>query len=225
MPLRILLADDHIVVREGFRKLLESHGFVIVGEASHGEEASRLCERLQPDVAVLDFGMPHMNGIVAAAEIRRVSPATLIVILSMHSEDHYILEALHAGIRGYVLKSSAANDLLRAIREIVAGNVYLSPRISGAVVKAFLSGTKSPAEKLTTRERQILQLLAEGRTNKEVAADVGISPKTVESHRAKIMKKLGIHDTAGLVRYAIRRGLIEPLLFLFQVSEFVELLM
>lgn len=209
MPLRILLADDHSVVREGLQSLLESRGFVVAGVASNGQEAAYVCEKLQPDVAVLDFSMPVMNGVAATPEIRRVSPKTRVIILSVHSKDEYILAALRAGAKGYVVKTSAADELVAAIREVSIGNVYLSPGISQAVVGAYLSRTELPADPLSSRERQVLQLIAEGKTNKEVAAQLGISPKTVESHRARIMVKIGIHNTADLVRYAIRRGLTQ----------------
>jgi DNA-binding NarL/FixJ family response regulator len=212
---RVLLADDHAVLREGLKALLENRGFLVVGEACDGQQAARLAEHVLPDLAILDFGMPLMNGVATAVEIQRVSPATRIIILSVHDEGPYVLDALRAGIRGYVLKSCAADELVAAIREVAAGNIYLTPRISGAVVNGFLSRTEPEPERLTPRERQVLQLVAEGHTSKEVGAQLGVSQKTAESHRTNIMEKLGIHHTPGLVRYAIRRGLIEAVLLLF----------
>jgi DNA-binding NarL/FixJ family response regulator len=209
MPLKILLAEDHEVVREGLRALLEVRGFAVVGTASDGAEAVSLCGQLQPDVAVLDFSMPSMNGALAAVEIRRVSPKTATVVLSAHREEPYVLEALRAGVRGYVLKTSAAGDLVAAIQEVSRGHAYLSPQVSGALVKAFLSKSELPNDPLSPRERQVLQLVAEGKTSKVVASQLGISLKTAESHRARIMEKLEIHETAGLVRYALRHGLTE----------------
>jgi len=209
-PLRIVLAEDHAVVREGLKSLLEGRGFAVVGTASDGVDAVRLCGQLQPDVAVLDFSMPSMNGAAAAGEIQRTSPGTMTVVLSAHREDAFVLEALRAGAKGYVLKSSAANELVTAIEEASRGQVYLSPQVSGALVSALLSKADAPGDPLSPRERQVLQLVAEGMSSKDVATQLGISPKTAESHRARIMEKLDIHDVAGLVRYALRRGLIEP---------------
>ena len=210
MPLRILLADDHPVVRQGFRALLEREGFEVVGEASDGREAARLAQALRPDLAVLDIAMPMLNGVDAAREVLKASPQTKPILLTVHTEDQYILEALEAGIRGYVVKTQAMEDLVQAIREVARGALYLSPRIAGTVVQAYLAKTELPPDPLTPREREVLQLIAEGQTSKEIAEILGVSAKTAESHRAHIMEKLGIHDTAGLVRYAIRRGLIQP---------------
>jgi len=210
MPLQILLADDHLIVREGLKAVLEREGFDVIGEASDGHEAVQLAQTHRPDVAVLDLSMPLLNGLQAAREILHVSPRTRTVLLTMYTEDHYVLEAIRAGIRGYVVKRQAAMDLVQAIREVANGAVYLSPSISAAVVQAYLHKTEMPADPLTSRERQVLQLVAEGKTTKEVARLLGISTKTAESHRTRMMKKLDIHETASLVRYAIRRGLIQP---------------
>ena len=180
----------------------------MVGEASDGHEAVRLARRLDPTVAVLDISMPLLNGIDAAREIHRRAPKTQVVLLTMFEEDAFALEALRAGVRGYVLKAQAAADLVRAIREVMRGAIYLSPGISEAVVNA-LAKTEPPVDPLTDRERQVLQLVAEGNTTKKIASVLGLSAKTVESHRTRIMQKLDIHETAGLVRYAIRRGLIK----------------
>jgi two-component system, NarL family, response regulator NreC len=210
VPTRILLADDHVIVRQGFRALLEREGLEVVAEAADGHEAVRLAVDLRPDVAVLDFAMPLLNGLDAAREIRRRSPGTRLILLTVHTEDHYVLEALQAGVHGYVVKTQAAADLVQAIREIRGNAMYLSPTISRAVVEASFDKANPPGDMLSSRERQVLQLVAEGKTTKEIAAVLGISIKTADSHRARIMRKLDIHDTAGLVRFAIRRGLIHP---------------
>lgn len=209
MPVSVMLADDHQIFRQGLRALLERERFDVVGEAGDGHEAVQLAERLKPDVVVLDFVMPLLNGLDASTQIQRVSPHTRSILLTMYTEDQYVLEALRAGLRGYVIKTQAAADLVRAIREVLQNGVYLSPGISRTLVDAYLSGTAMPADPLTPRERQVLQLVAEGKTTKEVAMVLGLSVKTAETHRTKIMRKLEIHETAGLVRYAIRRGLVQ----------------
>jgi DNA-binding NarL/FixJ family response regulator len=209
MAVRIVLADDHTVVRQGLRALLEREGFEVVGEAPDGREAIRLIERLHPDVAVLDLAMPLLNGIDAAREIVKSNPRTRPILLTMHTENNYVLASLRAGVTGYVLKTRAAEELVQAIRDVCKGEFYLSSGISRAVVQAYLSGSDVPVSPLTDRERQVLQLVAEGKTSKEVATILGISVKTAESHRTNMMEKLDIHDTAGLVRYAIQSGLIQ----------------
>lgn len=210
MPLRILLAEDHLMVRQGLRALLEREAFEVAGEAADGHQAVRLAQDLRPDVAILDLAMPLLNGLDAAREILKVSPSTKIILLTVHTEDQYVLEALRARVKGYVLKTQVAEDLLQAIREVLRGSTYLSPGISQAVVEAFLAKTDLPSDPLTLRERQVLQLIAERKSTKEIAGLLGVSTKTVESHRARMMEKLDIHEVAGLVRYAIRRGLVEP---------------
>jgi DNA-binding NarL/FixJ family response regulator len=209
MPVKILLADDHAVVRQGLRAILEREGFEAVGEASDGREAIRLCEKYRPDVAVLDVTMPLLNGIDAAREIRKTNPATKLVLLTMHTEEHLVLESLRAGVKGYVLKTKAADELVQAIRAVCKGEMYLTQSLSRTLVQAFLAKETLPDTSLSDRERQVLQLVAEGRTSKEIASILNISVKTTESHRSNIMDKLNIHDTAGLVRYAIRNGIIE----------------
>ena len=209
MAIRVLLADDHQMVRQGLKILLESEGFVVVGEASDGHEAARLAQDLSPDVAVLDLAMPLMNGISAAKVIRQSGSHTRIIILTIHSEVQYVLEALRAGIRGYVLKRCAAEELVHAIREVLRGSTFLSSDISDVVVDAYLNRMEFPSEALSARELQVLQLVAEGNTTKEIACLLNISAKTAESHRARIMEKLEVHETASLVRYAVRRGLVE----------------
>ena len=210
MPVRVLLADDHQIVRQGLRALLEREGFDVVGEGADGREAVRLAQHSHPDVAILDLAMPSLNGVDAAKAILQVSPRTRTILLTMHTEDQYVLPALHAGIKGYVLKTKAAEDLVQAIHDVSQGKTYLSPGVSGAVVSAYLAKTDLPSDPLSSREREVLQLIAEGRTTKEVAALLGVSVSTAESHRSRIMEKLDIHETASLVRYAIRKGLIEP---------------
>ncbi len=210
MPTRLLLADDHSLVRQGLKALLERQGFQVASEASDGQEAVRLAAKVQPEVAILDISMPVLNGLDAARELLKSSPKTKVVLLTQHDEDHYVTEALRAGAKGYVLKSQAADDLVHAIKEVCSGAVYLSPSISRAVVDAYLSRTYVSTDPLSARERQVLQLVGEGKSTKDVAAQLGISVKTAESHRARLMRKLDIHETASLVRYAIRRGLIQP---------------
>ena len=210
MRIRVLLVDDHLMMRQGLRSLLERHGFDIVGEASDGREAVRLARQLQPDIAVVDLVMPLLNGIDAAREIAKASRKTKTILLTMHIEDRYVIEALKAGVKGYILKTQAAPDLVVAISEVFKGSTYLSPAASGAVVDAYLENRHSPEPTLTSRQRQVLQLVAEGKTTKEVASLLGVSVKTAESHRASLMDRLSIHETAGLVRYAIRIGLIQP---------------
>jgi two-component system, NarL family, response regulator NreC len=210
MAINVLVADDHQLVRQGLKALLEREGFRVVGEASNGQEALKLAETLHPEVAVLDLAMPILNGIDAAKEIQRISGKTKTIILSMHTESRYILESLRGGANGFVMKTHAADDLVRAIRETARGGTYLSPEVSEAVVQAYQNKTEVPPDPLSPRERQVLQLIAEGKTTKEVATALGISVKTAETYRTRIMEKLDIHETASLVRYAVRRGVVQP---------------
>ncbi len=210
MAIRVLLADDHSIVRQGLKTLLDKEGFDVVGEASDGQQAIKLVKEHMPDVAVLDLSMPLLNGLDAAREILKSSPRTKPMLLTMHTEDHYVLEALRVGVRGYVMKNHSREDLVRAIVQVARGEVYLSPGISEVVVQAYLNKTDYSSDPLSGRERQVLQLVAEGNTTKKVASLLGLSVKTAESHRTRIMEKLDIHETAGLVRYAIRRGIIQP---------------
>jgi DNA-binding NarL/FixJ family response regulator len=209
VPTRILLADDHEIVRQGLKALLERAGFSVVAEAADGQEAVRVSRAQCPDVAVLDFGMPLLNGLGAARQILRACPRAKAVLLTVHTEDHYVLEALQAGVKGYVVKTQAGVDLVRAIYEVRRGMIYLSPSISEAVVEAFLAKS-APPDPLTAREQEVLQLVAEGKSTKEIAKLLRIGYKTADSHRARIMKKIKVHDTPSLVRYALRRGLIQP---------------
>jgi two-component system response regulator NreC len=210
MPLRVLLADDHQIVRDGLKALLAREEIAVVGEAGDGQEAVRLASALSPDVVVMDLTMPVLNGLDAAREILRVAPRTGVVLLTMHAEDHQIITALRAGVRGYVIKTQAADELVRAIRDVAGGGVHLGSGASTVLVEAYLSNANPPSDPLTPRDHQVLQLVAEGRTTKEIATQLGITAKTAETYRANIMTKLDIHDTAGLVRYAIRRGMIQP---------------
>ncbi|PYM08234.1 MAG: DNA-binding response regulator [Candidatus Rokuibacteriota bacterium] len=210
MRTRILLADDHPIVREGLRALLEREGFDVQAEAADGREAVRLARDLSPHVALLDLVMPLLNGLDAAREIRRASPRTKRILLTMYTEDSYVIEAIRAGINGYVLKTQAVADLAQATREVCQGRVYLSPGISRAVIEAYIDRTEHPPDPLSRREREVLQLVAEGKTSKEIAHLLGVTTKTAEVHRVRIMKKLGIQGTAALVRYAIRRGVVRP---------------
>jgi two-component system, NarL family, response regulator NreC len=210
MTIRVVLADDHVLVRQSLKSLLEREGFHVVGEASDGQEAIRRVESLHPDIAVMDLSMPTLNGVDAARELSRSSPKTKSILLTQHNEDQYVSEALGAGVKGYVLKSQAAGDLVQAIRQISLGEAYLSPGVSGAVMEAFRSKSERPRDPLTARERQVLQLIAEGKSTKDIASLLGISTKTAESHRTRLMQKLDIHETASLVRYAVRRGIVQP---------------
>lgn len=209
MSLRVLVAEDHQLVSDGIVALLRAAGHEIVGRASDGQTAVRLAETLHPDIAVLDASMPLLNGIDASRAIQRVRPDTKAIIVTVHDEDEYVLNAFRAGVRGYVLKKQAAADLLQAIKEVQAGSVYVSPGMSRALVDAVRTNTEMRTDLLTGREREVLQLVAEGKTSKEIASVLDVSVKTAETHRANIMNKLDIHETAGLVRYAIRHGMVE----------------
>ena len=214
--IRVVLADDHTVVRQGLRVLLMAEGDIdIVGEAENGRQAIQLVKRLLPDVAVMDIAMPVLNGLEATRQITRAVPATKVLILSSYSDDEYVQQLTEAGAAGYLVKQTAANDLLKAIREAHKGNAFFSPaiakRLRDQCRQAFVSGQpiKKRADYLTTREAEVLQLIAEGRANKQIAAELCISIKTVEKHRQQVMNKLNIHDVAGLTRHAIAKGIIE----------------
>jgi len=209
MSLRVLIAEDHQLVSDGLVALLKAAGHEVVGRASDGQTAVRLAETLHPDVAILDASMPLLNGIDASRAIQRIRPDTKAIIVTVHDEDEYVLNAFRAGVRGYVLKKQAASDLLQAIKEVHAGSVYVSPGMSRALVDAVRTNTEMRSDLLTGREREVLQLVAEGKTSKEIASVLDVSVKTAETHRANIMNKLDIHETAGLVRYAIRHGMVE----------------
>jgi len=209
---RILLADDHAVLRDGVQLILQSHpGFDVVGTAENGVDAVVLAEQLQPDVAVLDIGMPRLNGLEATRRIRETCPATQVIILSMHDGDEYLREALRAGAAGYVLKRAAARELVGAIDVVRRGESYLDPALTRTLISDYVRKSErddAPDDSLTEREIEVLSLVAEGLTNRQIASKLSISIKTVQSHRANLMDKLDLHDRTELVRYAIRRGLI-----------------
>jgi len=210
MPLRILLADDHQMFTQSLRSVLEREKFEVVGEATDGHEAVKLAEKHRPDIAVLDLGMPGLNGLSAAREIEKVSPDTKTIILTSHPDEQYVVDALRAGATGYVLKTRASADLVAAIREVSRGSLYLSEGVSRDALRSHLANEEKSAGVLSGREREVLQLIAEGKSTKEIAALLSLSVKTIETHRTRLMAKLGIHETAGLVRYAIRKGFIQP---------------
>ena len=210
MAPRILIADDHPMFMQGLRGILERERFDVVAEAADGRKAVQLAEKHAPDVAILDLAMPLLNGLDAAREIGKVSPGTRTILLTCHSEEQYVLDALRAGVTGYILKTKATADLVQAIREVSRGTLYISPGVSQEAVRAYLSDDQLRSDPLSPREREVLQLIAEGKTMKEVGAILGVSVKTAETHRMRIMGKLEIRETAGLVRYAIRHGMIQP---------------
>ena len=212
MPI-ILLADDHNIVRQGLRALLQSEPhFRLVGEAADGIEAVRLAERLKPDVLITDIMMPGLNGLEVARQVSRSLPNTRIIILSMYTNDAYVIEAFKNGALGYVLKDSEASDLIQAVKEVISGNRYLSPPLSERALELYMQKLESaptePYELLTTREREVLQLVAEGKTSAEIANRLFISPRTAEGHRANLMRKLGLQTNADLIRFALKRGIL-----------------
>ena len=210
----MLLADDHGIVRRGLRSLLETEsGLTVVGEAADGLEALRLCEEHQPDILIVDIGMPKLNGIDVAARVQKLDRPPRTVILSMHSDESYIIRALAAGARAYLLKDATDEDLLPAIRAVASGKPFFSPAVTAVLVEDYLRqlqarGLTDSYHLLTDREKQVLQLLAEGRSNKEVATLLELSLSTVETHRGNLMQKLNLHNTAEIVLYAVRKGII-----------------
>ena len=213
-PVRILLADDHTVVRKGLRLLLESvPEFHVIADAASGRDAISLAEQHRPDVVVMDVAMPILNGIEAARQITAKQPATAIVFLSMHGDESYVLRALKAGARAYLLKDSAEYDLIQAVKAVSEGKAFFSPAISKMLVEDYMRqmqerGVEDSFELLTTREREVLQLLAEGKNNKDVAALLNLSLYTVETHRTHILQKLNLHSVPELILYAVRKGII-----------------
>lgn len=213
-PIRILLADDHTVMRRGLRALLERQsGFLVVAEAADGREAVDAASDVGPDVAVIDIGMPNLNGIEAARRITEKRPETAVVILSMHADESYVLRALKSGARGYLLKDSPEEDLINAIRAVHKGKAFFSPEISRMLADDYMRqmrqrGVEDSYELLTPREREILQMLGEGNSNKEVATKLNLSLHTVETHRGNVLEKLNLHSTAEMILYAVRKGIV-----------------
>jgi DNA-binding NarL/FixJ family response regulator len=213
-PIRILLADDHGILREGLRMLLERQSeFAVVGDASDGREAVEMAEACDPDVVIMDLAMPGLNGIEATRRITARRPRTAVVILSMHSDESYILRSLKAGARGYLLKDSLKADLIEAVRAAAQGKSFFSPKVSQVLKEDYVNELEAKDaedtwELLTDREREILQLVAEGKTNKEIAAVLNISPYTIDTHRGHILQKLNLHSAPELILYAVRKGII-----------------
>jgi two-component system, NarL family, response regulator NreC len=214
--IRILIADDHGIVRTGLKLLLERvEGMQVVGEAADGREAIRLAKELQPGVVLMDIRMPLLNGLEAAAQIVKDNDRTAVIILSMYTDESYIVRALDAGARGYLLKDNADEDIERAIRSVSIGRPFFSPSIAQALLEDYVRlmrerRIQDSYDLLTEREREVLQLLAEGKSNKEAATILDLSPYTIESHRKNLMQKIGLHNTAEIVLYAVRKGIISP---------------
>jgi two-component system, NarL family, response regulator NreC len=212
-PLRVLLADDHSIVRRGLRSLLDVDGFSVVAEAADGLEAVRLCEEYRPDLLILDIGMPKLSGIEVAARVQKLDRPPGVVFLSVHSDESYIMRALAAGARAYLLKSATDEELIPAVRAVAAGRPFFSAAVTTVLVEDYVRrlhqrGLTDSYHLLTDREKEVLQLLAEGRTNKEVATLLDLGLSTVETHRGNLMQKLNLHNTAEIVLYAVRKGLI-----------------
>ena len=208
--IRILLADDHAVVRAGFKMILGAQPDMdIAGEAANGREAVELAAQLHPDIVVMDVAMPELNGIEATRRLLAADPHIRVIALSMHKDSVYVREILRAGARGYLLKDSGADDLVSAVRAVAAGESYLSPAVSNAVLDDYRKHVTNPIDLLTSREREVLQMLAEGKTNKEIATLLNLSVYTVDAHRGRIMEKLNLHSINDLVRFALRNGLID----------------
>ncbi len=210
--IRVLLADDHAIVRDGLRALLQSQpGIEVIGTVANGREAVREAKNLQPDVVLMDIAMPDLNGIEATLQIQDASPSTQIVILSMHSTTEHIFRALQAGARGYLVKDSAGAELVEAVRSVHAGRRFLSHKIASTVIEDYISERHrtSPLDRLSRRERQILQLIAEGKTSAEVGTMLFLSPKTIDTYRSRMMQKLGVGDLASLVKFAIQHGVTQ----------------
>ena len=211
-----MLAEDHILVRQGFRRILEDDpGIAVVGEARTGLEAIEQCKELKPDVVVMDLSMPELGGLEATAEILKADPQVKIVILSMYSNEAYVRKAFELGAKGYILKNAIEVDLTRAVMALAEGQAYFSPGVSHIVLESMKAGTfqgtsQDPYEKLTLREKEVLQLIAQGKSNKEIATLLNISVNTVAVHRARVMETLNLHRTAELVLFAVKKGLIQP---------------
>jgi DNA-binding NarL/FixJ family response regulator len=213
--IRVVLVDDHALVRQGFRRILEDDPeLTVVGEASNGTDAIALVKKTDPDVVVMDMAMPEMSGLHATMEMIKQRPGTKVLILSMYSDEQYVRNALDAGARGYILKSAIENDLTRAVKAVAAGEQYLAPELSSVLIRAIQTGSfeksSDPYERLTQREKQVLQLIAHGKSNKEIAVMLDLSVNTVAVHRANLMSALGVHKTAELVLFAVKKGLVLP---------------
>jgi len=212
-PITVALADDHNIVRQGLRKLLEDEeGIEVVGEASDGFEAAQMVESVRPDILVVDVMMPGMNGLEVTRQVKKRSPKTSVIVLSMHSDNGYVLEALRSGAKGYILKESVVGDLIQAIRQAIAGRRYLSHTLSERAIEGYLrqsdGASLEPLDLLTLREKEVLHLVAEGLSNTQIAQRLSISRRTVEMHRANLMRKLGLHSQAQLLRYALNQGVL-----------------
>jgi DNA-binding NarL/FixJ family response regulator len=213
--IRVVLVDDHALVRQGFRRILEDDpDLTVVGEASNGMDAIALVKKTDPDVVVMDMAMPEMSGLHATMELIKQRPGTKILILSMYSDEQYVRNALDAGVKGYILKNAIENDLTRAVKAVAGGEQYLAPELSSVLIKAIQSGSfdksTDPYDRLTQREKQVLQLIARGKSNKEIAVMLDLSVNTVAVHRANLMSALGVHKTAELVLFAVKKGLVMP---------------
>ena len=213
--IRVVLVDDHALVRQGFRRILEDDPEIaVVGEASNGLDAIALVKKADPDVVVMDMAMPEMNGLHATMELVKQRPGTRVLILSMYSDEQYVRNALDSGAKGYILKNAIENDLTRAVKAVAAGEQYLSPDLAGVLIRAIQSGSfdksADPYDRLTQREKQVLQLIAHGKSNKEIAVMLDLSVNTVAVHRANLMSALGVHKTAELVLFAVKKGLVMP---------------
>ncbi|MGH9640360.1 MAG: response regulator [Bryobacteraceae bacterium] len=206
--IKILLADDHTIVRQGLKLILSAQpDLEIAGEAANGREAVEMAQKLQPDVVLMDVAMPELGGIEATRRMVTANPRIRVLVLSMHKEAVYVREILKAGARGYILKDAVDTELLNAVRSVARGDGYISPAVSGALLSDYRQNVTDPADLLSNREREVLRLIAEGKTNKEIASRLNLSVYTVDSHRGKIMEKLNLHSTGELVRFAIKHGL------------------
>lgn len=208
--IKVLLADDHTIVRQGLKLILSSRpDLQVVGEAENGRQVLDLAAKLKPDVILMDVAMPELNGIEATRRLHEISPRTKVLVLSMHKEAVYVREILKAGARGYILKDAIDTELVSAIQAVARGDGYISPAISGALLSDYRENVTDPLDLLSTREREVLQLIAEGKTNKEIATRLNLSVYTVDSHRSRVMEKLNLHSAGELVRFAMKRGLVE----------------
>ncbi|MBV8553486.1 MAG: response regulator transcription factor [Acidobacteriaceae bacterium] len=207
---KVLLADDHTIVRQGLKLILAAHpDLEVVGEAANGKEAIELAQKLRPDIVVMDVAMPEVNGIEATRRMVQNEPRLKVLVLSMHKEAVYVREILRAGARGYILKDAIDTELLNAIRSVARGDGYVSPAVSSALLSDYRKNVTDPLDLLSNREREVLQLIAEGKTNKEIATRLNLSVYTIDSHRGKIMEKLNLHSTGELVRFAMKHGLVD----------------